>query len=101
MSLTPEQNREIMDLRNQLTSALSALNSLARAVGADPIPMDVEDHPLMASSPPKMEIATMSSVPPSYSVAQEIRDSAPVEFTRVAPPFPGFPTPPPNTEQSR
>ena len=38
MSLTKEQNDKINELRHQLTDALTALNHLAREVGADPIP---------------------------------------------------------------
>lgn len=39
MSLTPEQNAEIVAMRQQIQGLLESLNKLARDVGADPIPM--------------------------------------------------------------
>lgn len=40
MSLTPEENATIAEIRRQITDLLSQLNHLAVQVGAEPIPSD-------------------------------------------------------------
>jgi hypothetical protein len=71
MALTDEQNEEIIRIRNQLTSALTALNNLAREVGANPVPLeDVPPAPAttLILLPPETATASANVVvaaPPS------------------------------------
>jgi Tfp pilus assembly protein FimV len=55
MALTPEQNEQINTMRNQLQQMLTALNQLARQVGADPIPLEGEEGFVFTNPLPQVQ----------------------------------------------
>jgi hypothetical protein len=86
MALTPEQNEQINTMRNQLQQMLTALNQLARQVGADPIPLTDEELHIIANPLPQIQKDEITGAPgPNYNPIVYYEAPGVVNGIRVAP----------------